>query len=41
MEAKTKIKLVDKIATIEFRIVEGSDEELQLESFLATLSLVK
>ncbi|MEC8339043.1 MAG: replication factor C small subunit [Nanoarchaeota archaeon] len=41
IEAKTKIKLVDKIATIEFRIVEGSDEELQLESFLATLSLVK
>ena len=41
IEPKTKIKLVDKIATIEFRIVEGSDEELQLESFLATLSLVK
>lgn len=41
IDPKNKIKLVDKIATIEFRIVEGSDEELQLESFLATLSLLK
>ncbi len=41
IDPKNKIKLVDKIAKIEFRIVEGSDEELQLESFLATLSLLK
>ena len=38
---QTKIKLVDKIATVEFRMVEGADVEIQLESILATLSIVK
>lgn len=39
MLEQNKIKLVDKIATVEFRIVEGSDEEIQIESILALLSL--
>ncbi len=41
IEAKLKIKFVDRIATVEFRLVEGSDEELQLESLLAMMSLLK
>lgn len=45
LEAKidetTKIKIVDKIASVEFRMVEGADEEIQLESILATLSILK
>lgn len=41
IDPKTKIKFVDRIATVEFRIVEGSDEELQLEALLAMLSLIK
>lgn len=41
LEPKIKIKIVDRIATVEFRIVEGSDEELQIEALLAMLSLVK
>ncbi|MBT3298540.1 replication factor C small subunit [archaeon] len=35
-----KVKLIDKCGEIEFRIVEGSDEYLQLESFLAHIMLV-
>lgn len=41
IEPKIKIKFVDRIATVEFRIVEGSDEELQLEALLAMMSLLK
>jgi replication factor C small subunit len=41
IEAKVKIKIIDRIATVEFRLVEGSDEELQIEALLAMLSLVK
>ncbi|MCA9495684.1 MAG: replication factor C small subunit [Nanoarchaeota archaeon] len=41
LDPKTKIKFVDRIATVEFRIVEGSDEELQLEALLAMMSLLK
>ena len=41
IDAKLKIKFVDRIATVEFRLVEGSDEELQLESLLAMMSLLK
>lgn len=37
---KMKIKIVDRIATVEFRIVEGSDEELQIEALLAMMSLL-
>ena len=32
---RTKVSLVDKCGEIEFRMVEGSDEYVQLESFLA------
>ncbi len=35
-----KVYLIDKCGEIEFRIVEGSDEFVQLESFLANLILV-
>ena len=35
-----KIKLIDKCGDIEFRMVEGSDEYIQLESFLAFAVLV-
>ena len=41
LDPKLKIKIVDRIATVEFRIVEGSDEELQLEAMLAMMSLIK
>ncbi len=41
IDDKVKIKVIDRIATVEFRIVEGSDEELQIESLLAMFSLVK
>jgi replication factor C small subunit len=41
IDPKVKIKIIDRIATVEFRIVEGSDEELQIEALLAMLSLVK
>lgn len=40
IDSKTKVKFVDRIATVEFRIVEGSDEELQLEAMLAMMSLL-
>lgn len=41
LDPKIKIKFVDRIATVEFRIVEGSDEELQIEALLAMMSLLK
>lgn len=41
IDPKTKIKMVDRIATVEFRIVEGSDDELQLEAMLAMMALLK
>ncbi len=41
IDPKTKVKFVDRIATVEFRLVEGSDEELQLEALLAMMSLLK
>ena len=37
---RKKVQLVDKCGEIEFRMVEGSDEYLQLESFLAFVMLV-
>ncbi|MFT4244471.1 MAG: replication factor C small subunit [Candidatus Woesearchaeota archaeon] len=40
IDEKKIIKLVDKIGTVEFRIVEGSDEELQLEVLLAMFSSI-
>jgi len=41
IDSKTKVKFIDRIATVEFRLVEGSDEELQLEALLAMMSLLK
>mgnify|MGYP001183755980 CR=1 FL=1 len=41
VDPKLKIKFIDKLASVEFRLVEGSDEELQLEAYLATLALLK
>jgi len=37
---RTKVELVDKCGEVEFRMVEGSDEYIQLESFLAYVVLV-
>lgn len=37
---RAKVRLVDKCGEIEFRMVEGSDEYIQLESFLAFVVLV-
>ena len=35
-----KVKLMDRTGEIEFRIVEGSNERIQLESLLAYMVLV-
>ena len=40
MQEDKKVYLIDKCGEIEFRIVEGSDEFVQIESFLANLILV-
>lgn len=40
LEDRKKVELVDKCGEVEFRMVEGSDEYLQLESFLAYVVLV-
>ncbi len=40
LEDKKKVELVDKCGEVEFRMVEGSDEYVQLESFLAFVCLV-
>ncbi len=37
---RKKVELVDKCGEVEFRMVEGSDEYIQLESFLAFVMLV-
>jgi len=36
-----KVKMVEKCGEIEFRMVEGSDEYLQLEALLASFTLIK
>lgn len=41
IDSKIKVKFVDRIGTVEFRLVEGSDEELQLDALLAMMSLLK
>ena len=38
---REKVKLIEKCGETEFRIVEGSDEYLQLENFLAFLTVAK
>ncbi len=40
LEDRKKVELVDKCGEVEFRMVEGSDEYIQLESFLAFVVLV-
>ncbi len=40
LDDRKKVELVDKCGEVEFRMVEGSDEYIQLESFLAFVSLV-
>jgi len=35
LDGKTKINLIDKCGEIEFRLIEGSDEMIQLEALLA------
>jgi len=40
LEDRKKVELVDKCGEVEFRMVEGSDEYIQLESFLAFTMLV-
>ena len=40
LDDRKKVELVDKCGEVEFRMVEGSDEYVQLESFLAFVVLV-
>lgn len=40
LDDRKKVELVDKCGEVEFRMVEGSDEYIQLESFLAYVMLV-
>jgi len=37
IEARKKMLLIERLAEAEFRLVEGSDEYIQLEGFLATM----
>ncbi|MBT3836031.1 replication factor C small subunit [Candidatus Woesearchaeota archaeon] len=40
LDDQKKVQLIDKCGEVEFRMVEGSDEYIQLESFLAYVVLV-
>lgn len=40
LDDQKKVELIDKCGEVEFRMVEGSDEYIQLESFLAFTTLV-
>ena len=40
LDDRKKVELVDKCGEVEFRMVEGSDEYVQLESFLAFVTMV-
>jgi replication factor C small subunit len=40
IDDRKKVELIDKCGEIEFRMTEGSDEYLQLESFLAWVMMV-
>lgn len=40
IEDKKKVELVEKCGELEFRMTEGSDEFIQLESFLASVVLI-
>jgi replication factor C small subunit len=41
LDNRAKVSLIDKCGEIEFRLVEGSDEFIQLEALLAHVSAVK
>ena len=41
VDNRAKVALIDKCGEIEFRLVEGSDEFIQLEALLAHISAVK
>ena len=41
IDPKLKIKLIDRIATCEFRLVEGSDPEIQIESLIAFFGVLQ
>ena len=40
LDTASKVKLIDKTGEIEFRIIEGSNEKIQLEALLAYFALV-
>ena len=40
LDDKKKVELIEKCGEVEFHMVEGSDEYVQLESFLAFVTLV-
>lgn len=40
LDDRTKVKLIDRCGDVEFRMSEGSDEYLQLESYLAFIAMV-
>jgi replication factor C small subunit len=41
IDSIVKVKLIEKIGEVEFRLVEGSDEYVQLESLLASFVLIR
>jgi replication factor C small subunit len=41
IDDRTKVKLIDRCGEVDFRLCEGSDEFVQLEAFLAYLTLLK
>ncbi len=41
IDGKVKMKMIEKCGEIEFRMVEGSDEFLQLEALLASFGILK
>ena len=40
LDDRKKVELVDKCGEVEFRMVEGADEYIQLEAFLAFVTMV-
>ena len=41
LEGEVKLKMIEKCGETEFRLVEGSDEFIQLEAMLASFGLFK
>jgi len=40
LEARDKVRLIDKTGEVEFRIIEGSNDKIQLEALIAYLVMV-